>query len=383
MPTSNPRSGSTTLEVPAPAYRGVEALAREHLERGWHHAAQLAVYRHGRFVLDVRLGGAARPGARLLWFSATKPLAAVAVLMLSERGLVDLDRPIAEVWPEFATGGKAGVTPRHVLTHRGGFPVFPPDFDWAYIDDWDAVTAATAALPAQWPPGTEVGYHPVTYGFALGELIRRIDGRMPRDFLQEELFQPLGMEASLGLEEGLEDTLIAPEAMSEVTFQDPTGSEARTSGIVRRFRLPSTLRGQLPAANAIGTAEALARFYAMLERGGTLDGVRILEEATVRDATRLHVETPLDRVTGMPSSFGLGFMVGGVFDPFSRQGVFGHTGQQCTIAYADPAHGLAVAYVTTGLHDPIVVEARVRELHDALAQAVAIEDGLADEEGAS
>jgi CubicO group peptidase (beta-lactamase class C family) len=124
---------------------------------------------------------------------------------------------------------------------------------------------------------------------------------------------------------------------------------------------PQLLRAQLPAANAIGTAEALARFYAMIEQGGTLDGTRILDPATVAEVTRMHVDG-MDVLTGMPVSFSLGFQVGGVFAPFDRRGLFGHTGQQCTVSYADPARGLAVAYVTNGLHDPLVVQLRTEEM---------------------
>ncbi len=357
----------------------VEALARGHLALGWHRAAQLAVYRDGAMQLDLRLGEAARPDARLLWFSATKPLAAVAVLMLVERGLLDLDRPIADLWPEFARGGKAAVTTRHVLTHRGGFPALPRDFDWSRIDDWDAVCEATASLEVQWEPGTQVGYHPVTYGFALGEVIRRIDGRMPRDFLRDEVFEPLGMDASLGLDDVRHSEVVLPEALSEVTWQDPEGTEGRTSDIVRRFRLPSTLRGQLPAANAIGTAEALARLYAMLERGGSLEvegrEVRILRPETVHEATRVHAAVDADVVSGMPSSFGLGFMVGGPLEPWCDLAVFGHTGQQCTVSYADRERGLAVAYVTNGLHDPLVVQERTQQLVAVLRRACALADG--------
>ena len=357
----------------------VEALAREHVDRGWHSAAQLAVYRDGRPQLDLRLGDAARPDARLLWFSATKPLTAVAILILAERGLLDLDRPIAEIWPEFARGGKATVTTQQVLTHRGGFPVLPRDFDWSRIDDWAAVCEATASLEAQWEPGTVVGYHPVTFGLALGEVIRRVDGRMPRDFLREEIFEPLGMDASLGLEDARHGEVVLPEALSEVTWQDPEGTEGRTSDIVRRFRMPSTLRGQLPSANAIGPAEALARFYAMLERGGSIeiDGreVRILRPETVRDATRVHAAVDADFVSGMPSSFGLGFMVGGPLDPWCDTALFGHTGQQCTVSFADRERGLAVAYVTNGLHDPLVVQERTQQLVAALRRACALADG--------
>lgn len=347
----------------------VEAVVREHLARGWHGGAQLAVYRDGALALELRLGEAAAPGARMLWFSATKPLTAVAVLMLVERGRLDLDAPIAALWPEFAAGGKERCTVRHVLTHRGGFPVFPPDFDWARIDDWGAVTAATAALPALWPPGAAVGYHPLTYGFALGEVIRRVDGRMPRDFLAQELFAPLGMEAALGTDDPAH--IVPLRAMSEVTFLDPEGSERRTSEIVRRFMLPTTLRAQLPAANGIGTAEALARCYAMLAQGGALGAVRLLRPETVAEMTRVQAATDRDRSTTLPASYGLGCFVGGVFAPFDRPGVFGHPGQQCAIGYADPALGLAVAYVTNGLHDPLVVQLRTEETAQAIVEACA------------
>ncbi len=350
----------------------IQAVARAHFERGWHPGAQLAVTRDGALALEVRLGDAAPPGMRLEWFSATKPVTAVAIHMLVERGGLDLDMPIAEVWPEFGAGGKASCTVRHVLTHQGGFPVFPLDFPPERIPDWDALTAATAALPALWPPGTDVGYHPLTFGFALGEVIRRVDGRMPREFLAQEIFGPLGMEASLGLDATQDASTVAlPRAMSEVTFDDPEGSEQRTSRIAALFASPYVLRAQVPAANGIGTAEALARFYAMLEQGGALDGVRLLREDTVADMTRVHASTEQDWTSHLPSSYGLGVLVGGVFAPYDRAGVFGHGGQQSTISYADPSLGLAVAYVTNGLHDPLVVQLRTEEMAQAIAEACA------------
>lgn len=347
---------------------------RSHLERGWQTAGQLAVYRDGALCLDIRLGKRA-PGvpmdrdARMLWFSATKPLTAVCVLMLVERGAIRLDTPIAEVWPEFAQGGKGACTIEHVLTHRGGFPVFPASFDWSRMDDWDAVTSATAAIEAAWEPGTVVGYHPVTYGFALGEVIRRVDGRMPRDFMREELFQPLRMDASLGVGPGGDLGSVVPVlAMSEATLDDPEGVERRTSWMVERFNLEATLRGQLPAANAVGTAEALARFYAMLIGEGALDGLRLLQPETVAEATRVQVSTPQDRTSGYPAAYGLGFVVGG-YPPMDQPGAFGHTGQQSVVSWADPARGLAAAYVTNGLHEPGVVALRNAEVGAAVLAA--------------
>src|SRR5690606_16555441 len=147
------------------------------------------------------------------------------------------------------------------------------------------------------------------------------------------------------------------------------GVEGRTSDIVGRFVMPSTLRAQLPAANGIGTAEALARFYAMLVGGGELDGVRILRPETVAEATRVQVTADVDRTSGLPSSYGLGFLVGGWSPPFDQLGVFGHSGQQCAIAYGDPARGLGVAYVTNGLHDPYVVQTRTEEMAAAIIAA--------------
>jgi CubicO group peptidase (beta-lactamase class C family) len=363
-----------TRGLSAAGRHAIHDLAREHLQRGWHPGAQLAIYRDGELQLEFRVGDAAGEDDRLLYFSATKPLAAVAVLALVARGAVDLDRPIAEVWPEFAAGGKADCTVRHVLTHQGGFPVFPPDYDWTAIDQWSAITEATAALEADWPPGSDTGYHPVTFGIALGELIRRVDGRMPRAFLNEEIFEPLGMNTSLGVVDAEAINRIAlPVAMSESTFADPDGTERRTSGIVERFRLPSTLRAQLPAANAIGTAEGLARFYAMLERrwhdSEAYAGVCPLPVDLVRTATTVQNAVDVDRTSYLPSSYGLGFLVGGAFAPFDEPDVFGHTGQQCAIGYADPRRGLAVAYITNGLQDPLTVQLRTEEMATAIIEA--------------
>ena len=362
----------------AEGLRGIEAVVRGHLERGWQTAAQVAVYRDGVLCLDVRLradgtgGVAPMPrDSRMVWFSATKPLTGACVLMLVERGDISLDTRIAEVWPEFAQGGKAACTVRHVLTHRGGFPVFPADFDWSRIDDWEAVTAATARIEAAWEPGTAIGYHPVTYGFALGEVIRRVDGRMPRDFMREELFAPLGMDASLGVgADGDTPTVVPVLAMSEATWDDPEGSERRTSWMVERFNAARTLRGQLPAANGLGTAEALARFYAMLAGGGVLNGARLLRAESVAAMTMVQASTERDAVLGYPAAYGFGMVVGG-YPPMDQPGTFGHTGQQSVVSWADPARGLAAAYVTNGLHEPGVVALRNAEIGAAVLAACA------------
>ncbi|MDA0351159.1 MAG: serine hydrolase [Chloroflexi bacterium] len=363
-----------TRGLSAPGRHAIQDLAREHLQRGWHTGAQLAVYRDGEVQLDFRVGNASHEDDRLLYFSATKPLTAVAALALVAREQISLDMPLVEVWPEFGSGGKGACTIRHVLTHQGGFPVFPHDYSWERIDDWNAVAELTAGMTADWEPGTDTGYHPVTFGTALGELIRRVDGRRPREFMRSEIFEPLGMQTTLGVTDAeAMARVVLPVAMSESSFDDPDGTERRTSEIVERFRLPSTLRAELPAANAVGTAEALARFYAMLERrwsGSTAyAGVCPLPPELVRAATQVQHTADFDRTSHLPSSYGLGFLVGGAFAPFNEPDVFGHTGQQCVIGYADPRRGLAVAYVTNGLQDPLTVQLRTEQMAAAIVEA--------------
>ncbi len=360
--------------------RAVEALFEQHLERRWHPGAQLAVYRDGALALDL-VGGEAERGrplereARMLLFSSVKPVTAVCIHMLRERGLLGYDEPVARHWPEFAQGGKERVTVRHVLTHQGGFPQLPDEFDWQRLDDWQYVADRAAGIPAAWPPGTATGYHSLTYGWALGELIRRVDGRMPREFMREEIFDPLGVEdeISLGLDDADLHRRVPVHATSEVTRRDPEGLEGATSRIAAAYNEPGVARAQMPAVNAFGTARALARFYAALATGGALDGARLLREETLAFATRVHGETRFDRSQEVPKRYGLGFYLSGLegdpFDFHDGEGAFGHSGQQSSAGYADPRYGLGVAYVTNGLQAPQTVFRRMAEITGALRDA--------------
>ncbi|MGE0135136.1 MAG: serine hydrolase domain-containing protein [Dehalococcoidia bacterium] len=358
----------------------IEALFAQQLEAGWHPGAQLAVIRDGVLVLELT-GGLAAPGRRLtrddpmLLFSATKPIAAVCVHLLHERGRLSYDTPVASFWPQFAQSGKRHVTVRHVLTHQGGFPQLAHDFDWMRVDDWPYVTAQTAAIPAAWKPGTAVGYHPITYGWALGEVVRRVDGRMPRDFMRDEVFAPLGIEDRISL--GLSGSRVADRvpvfAMSEQTRHDPAGELRATSKIVEVFNTEAMARAQAPAVNGYGTAAALAGFYAgLLPRAS---GRPLLRSETLAEATHVQAETARDRTQDVPKRYGLGFYLSGLngdpFDYHEGVGVFGHAGQQSSVGYADPRYGLAVAYITNGLQAPAIVTRRMAEMATALRAACA------------
>src|SRR5512145_578728 len=253
----------------------VQQLFYAQIERGLHPGAGLAVYRYGHLVLDIHGGvsdvrdggGATQPVTSQTMFvlmSSTKPLAAACLYLLKERGQLAWDDPVATYWPEFGQHGKTTVTVRHVLTHRGGFPETPKDLpphDWP---DWSKVTSAMERAPAVYTPGETIAYHPINYGWVIAELVRRIDGRPFDRFLAEELTAPLGMEDTyVGLPQGLEDR-VSPMRKME--------ADADPNGYSTTFSLPVAVHAVVPGAGGVASAGNLARFYAMLERRGSLDG---------------------------------------------------------------------------------------------------------------
>jgi len=339
------------------------------LANATHPGAQLTVRRGGRILLQAA-GGTARPGADgpavtdrtlFLIFSATKPITALAIHMLAERGRLDLDAPVARYWPEFAQGGKEGATVTHVLSHQGGLPVGPKWLTWEKWCDLDAVARAMAERPARWVPGTDVGYHPLNYGWILGELVRRVDGRTLGRFVADEIAGPLG----------LADTFIGlPAARDhEVAHHVDLSGEY---DFVADFNRPEVHASECGAATGISTTADLTRFYAMLLAGGRLDGVRVVREETVARATALVVDTALDRTLQVPVRWAAGFRLGGPTSPFGRRSslrTFGYSGHGSSIGWADPELDLAVAFFTNGVQSSLVNYMRMTRVSDAILAA--------------
>jgi CubicO group peptidase (beta-lactamase class C family) len=362
--------------------RAVEALFRQQIDEGLHPGASLAVYRHGRLVLEL-FGGLARlpahrtgspagqasgqpvtPETLFVLFSSTKPLSAVCLHILLERGRLGLDDPVARHWPEFARNGKAAVTIRHVLTHSGGFPQNPPQLVPRKWGDWNAIVQAMEEIELIWEPGQDTGYHPLNFGWVVGELVRRIDGRPISRFLLEEVTGPLGMgDTYLGLPPELEGRVARLYAMDNEV--DPQA--------VAAFNRPDVHQAVVPAGGGISTARDLARFYAMLAAGGTLDGVRILSPESVERAIAVQVEVRRDRSLGIPMRWALGFHLGGnrvdLFGYDTSPRAFGHGGHGSSVGWADPDLGLAVAIITNGLRSPAGHALRVAALSAAIRKA--------------
>lgn len=342
---------------------------------------QVAAYLDGKLVVDTWAGLADEASQRpvdgdtlFTAFSISKGITATCVHILADRGIVDYDAPIMRYWPEFAAKGKAEATVRHALTHRVGIPQDPPGFDVGMISDWDAVCRAVAEMEPLWEPGTKISYHPLTYGWILGEVVRRVDGRPIAQFLQEEVCQPLGIT---GLYFG-----VPPEAERRVAalrnapgqaellarLDIPLNHPLRDSAAT--FNRPEVRRATIPGAGAIMNARSLARHYAMLAGGGALDGVRLLSQERIAIATAPQPENPNTAEVRWWTGHGLGYTLGGGPGPSAgRPHAFGYEGVG-TIGFADPSRGFAFAFLKN------LLDMSASEMNSATLVAEALEEVL-------
>ncbi|QYX79471.1 serine hydrolase domain-containing protein [Streptomyces akebiae] len=376
--------------VRAAFVRNFEALG----ERG----AAVVVYRHGRRVVDLWAGtrdvDGTEPWQRdtaQIVRSATKGVAAAVALMLAERGELELDAPVGRYWPEFKAHGKDGVLVRQVLNHRAGLPVLDHPLTPAEaLDPRRGPEALVAQTPA-WEPGTAHGYHPLTYGWLLDELVRRVTGRGTGEWIASDIAAPLGLAGDLWL--GLPDSVAAtgrvgragrlaaaPEptgglrvrAKRSVTeaYDDPDSLTRRAFAAITPFpdqNDPAYRASALPATNGIATADGLARFYAALV--GEVDGVRLFGPATLA-AARAEESSGPDRVLVVNTRFGLGYMLHGAASPLLAPTSFGHPGRGGPLGFADPESGIAFGYVTNGYRKTVTADPRAQALVAAVKAAL-------------
>lgn len=317
---------------------------------------QVAAYLDGKLVIDAWAGLADEvshdpvDGDTLFnAFSISKGITSTCIHILADKGFLDYDAPIANYWPEFAARGKASATICHALTHRVGIPQDPPGFDIGMMCDWDAVCQAVADLEPLWEPGTRIHYHALTYGWMLGEVVRRVDGRSMKQFLHDEVCRPLGITdlyfgappeveqriATLRNTPGLAKSLPGMGIPVNHPLRDPAAT----------FNRPEVRRSTIPGAGAIVNARSLARHYAMLAGGGALDGVRLLSPERIAIAGAPQPEEPDQIDFRWWTGHGLGYTLGG--GPGPRKGLphaFGYEGVG-TIGFADPSSGFAFAFL--------------------------------------
>ena len=359
----------------------------------------VAVYHKGELVVDLVAGWTDRTKTKeyaadslQLVFSTTKGVTATAVAMCVERGLLSYSQPVAHYWPEFAQHGKGNITVAQLLSHQAGLYTVNKPMEVAEILHWNTITAELAAMAPLWEPGTEHGYHALTFGWLAGELIRRVDGRGVGQFIQEEIAAPLGVELYVGLPEALEHRVV-PLLMGQ-GHDKPKGPETeeakKTRELIEQFMGPNTpggkalslsgswtgeglmnrsdvLRAEIPAANGVTNARSLAAMYAALQH--PVNGVQLLSSA-MRDAA-FTVQTPKnepDTCLIGPTSFAMGYMAASEFTPYVGEGSCGHPGFGGSVAFLQPQRQLAFGYVMNKLADNLVGDLRAKTLMDAAAR---------------
>ena len=362
------------------------ALFDEPQERGM----ALCVQVGGETVVDLWAGVADKEGQQawhsdtiLNLFSCTKTFTAVTALQLVGEGKLELDAPVARYWPEFGAAGKDKITLRHLLSHQAGLPALREMLPAEALYDWHAMTTALAAEQPWWPLGEGHGYAPITYGWLVGEVLRRVEGRGPGESIVARTAKPLGLDFHVGLADEefdrvaiisrgkgnfgdaaaqrlLKTMMSEPAAMSTRAFTNPPS-------IMTSTNKPEWRRMQQPAANGHGNARSLAGFYS-----GLLDG-QLLESELLAELTREHAVGE-DKTLLTRTRFGLGCMLDQPEVANATYGMgpraFGHPGAGGSIGFADPERDVAFGFVTNNLGPFVLMDPRAQKLARLLADCL-------------
>jgi CubicO group peptidase (beta-lactamase class C family) len=309
-------------------------------------------------------------------------MTALAAHMLVDRGLLDLDAPVARYWPEFAAAGKESLPVRHLLTHQAGLAAIREPLPTAALYDWERMTGALAAESPWWPPGSTSGYHALTYGYLVGEVVRRIAGRSLGNFLRDEVTGPLAADFYVGLapgEDGRVAEMIPPTAEEAAasgprTAVDPEsmlGKVMQNPPVVPTLaNHPAWRRAEIPAANGHGNARSVARVLAALACGGTLDGRRVIGLETLTRATEAQW-SGRDLVLGIPMRWALGFMrASPVLSLGPSPNAFGHGGWGGSLGIADPDARVSWAYIMNKMSPGTTGDSRAAGMLAALYAAL-------------
>ena len=332
-----------------------------HGERG----AAVSIFLNGRVVVDL-WGGFTDAQRKHLWgpdtlvnvFSVGKAPTSLCALILVDREELELDAPVCAYWAEFEAAGKERITLRQLLSHQAGLPAIREDLPPEALFDWDTICNALAEQETWWEAGTKHGYHVNTFGFLVGEMVRRVSGISLGQFLKRTISEPLGLDLHIGLPAsehsrvaefiwpgpsgpaGLADPDDPDQVMQYKTYFNPQGISGH--GIVNSARWRS---GEIPSANCHSTARSIARLYACLASGGSLEGVDLISRDLILEAAREHSSGP-DAVIPRSSRFGLGFQLTQPERPLGpNANVFGHFGAGGSLGFADPDAEIGFGYV--------------------------------------
>lgn len=379
----------TSYDISGYCDPGFERVLRafvENFRAGSEVGAAVAVYHKGNKVVDL-WGGYSDRNKSLAWqenttvnmMSVAKGFVATAIAMLVDHGILDYDAPVAKYWPEFAAAGKATIPLRYILDHRAGLPVLRPSGQQGLIYDWEGMTQALANMTPLWVPGEEAGYHILSMGCLAGEVIRRVTGMMPGEFIRREITEPLGLDYNIGLTvkemdrvaefiPAVEGTIFKvvdlpdEELLKYAWAELPEGED---------FNSREWMMAQVPGASGHGNARAVARFYGCLAEGGALDGVTLLSSGAIRV---MSAEQHNMKEQVMKRSYHQGLGVLRNSPPISPMGpnmaAFGHHGVGGSVGLCDPDARLGFAYSMNQMHARVDNGPRAGRLKDAMFASV-------------
>jgi CubicO group peptidase (beta-lactamase class C family) len=351
---------------------------------GWEVGSALCVVRGGEVVVDLA-GGSVSPGGApytpetlQLVYSTTKGLMSIAVLVAADRGLLDLDAPVRSLWPELSATADNDLTVRQLMSHQAGVPAVDTPLLPEDVWGWDGLVAALEKQQPLWAPGEQHGYHAVTWGFLVGEVVRRTTGVSPGQWFRDVVAGPLGLDAWIGLPPEQQSrvaplvpgpVLVDPDvavrmqalmAPPSLTWRAMTLDGMSWGTDADPFNLPQMHRAEIPSANGIATARAVAHAYAAsLPSGG------LVAPAVLADAMVAQVHGP-DLVLTVPTRFGTGFGLYDAGTPMLSEASFGHSGSGGSMGFADVDADVALGYVMNATVTAAGPDPRVARIVEAL-----------------
>lgn len=381
------------------AFEPVRQAFQQNFLEGKETGASLAIEIDGHRVVDL-WGGYTDATAASAWgkdtlsivFSNTKPATALCAHRLVQDGMLDLDRPLSHYWPAFSDSQRRQITPRMLLDHSAGLPALREKLPYDAAFDWDYMVGRLERETPFWEPGTRVGYHGLTFGWLVGELVRRVSGQDLGSYFRQHIAAPLGLDFWIGLPEAEEHRVAAiipppPAESPRNAFEAEIASNrdsiaaqyyANTGGWrPAGFNSRAGHAAQLGAANGITNARSLARLYGTLAMGGRRDDTLVLRPDLLASATRISSATHKDACLCVPTRFAAGFMremdnrAAGADSACIGRDAYGHVGAGGSVAFASPSRRLGFAYTMNRMGAGVLLNDRADKLIAATYQALA------------
>ena len=382
------------------------------ISSGFELGGSIAVEVQGKKVIDL-WGGHLDHSQSKAWeentlvnvFSTTKGIAAICLLQLIEKGLLDIEKPVCEYWPEFSVNGKENIPVKYLFCHKAGLCGVREPLESGAFSNWNLITSELAKQEPLWEPGTAHGYHAITYGHLVGELLRRIDGRTIGQYFKEEIAEPLNLDFWIGLPDSEFDRVsdIYPSKPGPLQYLFPLltklprfvlpgrakflldfGDTSKPVGAAFNNPPISSNRGmeantkqwrnaEIPAANGHGTARSIAKLYGILANGGSRDGIHVLSPETIEKGRQTQSDGKDLVLGGMRTRFGLGFMLGTENVSMGpNPNAFGHGGAGGSLGFSDPDNNISLGFVMNQMHQGITAWKTATDVAESVYKALSL-----------